>query len=80
MSMAAGWYPDPFSSAAYLRWWDGTAWSSQTRLAQNPPAQTPPPALAPQAPPYQVPYGTPYPGPYAARPTAPFPLATWGLR
>ena len=84
MTMAAGWYPDPFSSAAYLRWWDGTAWSSQTRLAQSPPAQTPlqapPQPVAPQAAPYQGPYGAAYPGPYAARPSAPFPLASWGLR
>lgn len=50
MSMAAGWYPDPFSNAGYLRWWDGTRWTSQTTLPVDPQATaaqvgaTPPPA------------------------------------
>lgn len=82
MTMAPGWYPDPFSSAAYLRWWDGTAWSSQTRLAQGPaPSPAAPAQLgAPRPAPYQGPYAPPYPAPYAQRPAAPFPLAAWGLR
>lgn len=95
MTMAPGWYPDPFSSAAYLRWWDGTAWSSQTRVAQSPPttpaapaAGVPPPQTpnapvgygAPRPAPYQGPYGAPGPAPYAPRAAAPFPLAAWGLR
>ena len=29
-SPTPGWYPDP-SGAAQERWWDGTAWSAQTR-------------------------------------------------
>ncbi len=61
MSMAPGWYPDPFS-AGYLRWWDGKAWSSATQVAQRtdaepvpvqPSAYSPPPYGAP--PPYQPP-------------------------
>lgn len=47
MSMAPGWYPDPFSNAGYLRWWDGTRWGTPTRLPDAPsepaaPAYPPP--------------------------------------
>jgi uncharacterized RDD family membrane protein YckC len=84
MSMAPGWYPDPFSGG-YVRWWDGRAWSSATQVAQRSDA-APVPAPAPPPPPYQ---GTPeQPAPpwagyqaYPPRPDAPaFPLSTWGSR
>ncbi len=40
-SMPAGWYPDPFSSGGYVRWWDGERWGQSTALE---PGQAPPPA------------------------------------
>ena len=43
--MPPGWYPDPFASG-WLRWWDGTAWTSQQA-----PAHAAPPALHPAPPP-----------------------------
>jgi uncharacterized RDD family membrane protein YckC len=59
MSMAPGWYPDPFS-VGYVRYWDGQAWSSQTQVAPRTdeaplpsvPQAAPPgaPATAPPAP------------------------------
>jgi uncharacterized RDD family membrane protein YckC len=39
-SMPAGWYPDPFSSGGYVRWWDGERWGQSTALE---PGQAPPP-------------------------------------
>jgi uncharacterized RDD family membrane protein YckC len=84
MSMAPGWYPDPFS-AGYLRWWDGTAWGSATQVAQRadtPPAPQPP-GPAPAAPGYGTgqAYGAPDPaqGPYQSTPQqgAPPPAPPW---
>lgn len=49
MSMVAGWYPDPFSSAGYLRWWDGAAWTSRTMLP-GVDAPVPAPAATPGRP------------------------------
>ena len=81
MSMAPGWYPDPFS-AGYLRYWDGRAWSSATQVAERtdaPPVPVPPQPAAPQsatptapgsypaAPPYGAPPGY-QPPPYGAPP------------
>ena len=40
-SMPAGWYPDPFSSGGYVRWWDGERWGQSTSVV---PGQAPPPA------------------------------------
>ena len=39
-SMPAGWYPDPFSSGGYVRWWDGERWGQSTTVV---PGQAPPP-------------------------------------
>ena len=75
MSMDAGWYPDPFSSANYLRWWDGTQWTSQTTLPgarQSAPAHYRGPGQQPAG---QAGYGAP---PTAQ--VATFPVATWGAR
>lgn len=47
-SPRAGWYPDP-SGAQGERWWNGAAWSDDTRV--TPPAPGAGPGLAP--PPYQ---------------------------
>jgi len=46
----AGWYPDPDGKPAD-RYWDGTAWSSQTR--PQTPVVAPPPAPAPSSTPRQ---------------------------
>lgn len=42
-SMPAGWYPDPFSSGGYVRWWDGERWGQSTTVV---PGQEPPPPPA----------------------------------
>lgn len=77
MSMAPGWYPDPFS-AGYLRWWDGKAWGSATQVAQRadaPPAPEPPgpSAAQPAAPGVGRVYGAPDPtqAPYQVTPQRP---------
>lgn len=73
--MAPGWYPDPFSGAGFLRWWDGTRWGTQTRLADVPP-ETAPAGLVP-------PSAAPAPGrhsPLAAPTAAAYPVASWGVR
>src|SRR5664279_5730575 len=95
MSMAPGWYPDPFSNG-YVRWWDGERWTPQTALAQ----QQPEPGAVAQPgfgqpgstqPGYGQPgYGQPgyppappwgsYAGPVAGPPVATFPLASYGSR
>ena len=73
--MAPGWYPDPFSGSGFLRWWDGTRWGTQTRLADAPPESAPAgPAPQPAAP---VAGGQP---PFAAPSGAAYPVASWGLR
>ncbi len=96
MSMQPGWYPDPFSSGGYVRWWDGQRWGpSQTAPADAPAADlapgapapaAPAPPIAPPPPQWGDPSGAPpaYGGPaYGAPPgqqVAPFPLASWGQR
>jgi uncharacterized RDD family membrane protein YckC len=91
MSMQPGWYPDPFSSGGYVRWWDGQRWgpsqAATTATADQPATgtATQPPPPAPPAPwgePGGQPpaYGGPAYGAPAAQPVATFPLATWGQR
>lgn len=45
---APGWYTDPAGEADH-RWWDGNAWTTQTRTAAPTPVLTPPPLPAPVA-------------------------------
>ena len=88
MSMQPGWYPDPFSSGGYVRWWDGQRWGQSTAVAADSgtttapgvPVPLPPPMAAPlpQAPAYST---------VAAPPSAPLDttgtpvvLASWGSR
>jgi uncharacterized RDD family membrane protein YckC len=40
MSIVAGWYPDPENPHAQ-RWWDGSAWTEHTQLAESPGAPQP---------------------------------------
>ena len=78
MSMEPGWYPDPFSSGGYVRWWDGQKWGASTSTGTAAPSSYEPgtPELLPPPPPMPAP-----PGARAYRAEqAPFPLATWGAR
>ena len=93
MAMQPGWYPDPFSSGGYVRWWDGERWgASQTAPADAPAADLAPGAPTPPAPappraaaaavgrPVRRAPGVRGPA-YGAPPgqqVAPFPLASWG--
>jgi uncharacterized RDD family membrane protein YckC len=83
MSMAPGWYPDPFSGA-YLRWWDGSGWTPATRVTEAAggaptPSTGPYPPAAPPAPAAQPPWSGYQP--YPQRPPGPtFPLAEYGNR
>ncbi|MFF1545690.1 DUF2510 domain-containing protein [Streptomyces sp. NPDC058291] len=77
-----GWYPDPGQTndgPATERWWDGKAWTDQTRAAGSaaawgPPAQTPADATHPAYPGQPVHTGQPgfpgYPG-YPGQPASP---------
>jgi uncharacterized RDD family membrane protein YckC len=84
MAMTPGWYPDPFSSAGYVRWWDGERWGASVLLPEGTPppvpgepVDLPPPGSAPhpQASKYAPPAGSSagYPPPPAggAPPQAP---------
>ena len=87
MAMTPGWYPDPFSSAGYVRWWDGARWGASVLLPEGTPPPVPgqPVALPPPgstplaapsvqaAPPAPVPPPGGYPPPPAgwAPPPAP---------
>ncbi len=79
MAAEAGWYADPADSA-WVRWWDGAAWSSDARLADSAPEPAPvtgtvpePPVPTPApptpAPPLPVPGPLPTPAPPAPMPT-----------
>ena len=71
MSMPAGWYPDPFSSSGYLRWWDGQRWGPSQVAGERPPG------LAPDEP-------TPMPPPPTSGsvtgPESGIAFASWGSR
>jgi uncharacterized RDD family membrane protein YckC len=71
MSMQPGWYPDPFSSGGYLRWWDGERWGTSTSLAGSAPADAEPGSAA-----------APMPAPPLTDLAggAPFPVAPYGRR
>ncbi|HWI30390.1 MAG TPA: DUF805 domain-containing protein [Microbacterium sp.] len=75
----ADWYPDPHGGS-YLRWWNGIAWTEQTKphsaQAALPAAEHETPALNPTSP--TVPYAT-YPGAPAVSPGAVVPYAPHGV-
>ncbi|MDT0442896.1 DUF2510 domain-containing protein [Streptomyces johnsoniae] len=89
MTTPPGWYPDPGHAGhgqAPERWWDGSAWTAQTRAAQAPLSQPPtlpgnaplggPPPAAPPPFPAQPYQGQSYPPqPY---PGQPVPGSTFG--
>jgi len=82
MAMEPGWYPDPFSSGGYVRWWDGERWGASTSVGTTAPTSSSPGAPVPlPPPPPAMPPPPGYPGAsYAANPVglvAPIPLATW---
>jgi uncharacterized RDD family membrane protein YckC len=79
--MDPGWYPDPFSSGGYVRWWDGERWGPSTLAptATDPSTPLPPPGGPPQAPPSGQPLWPTAAPSYDAK-VAPFPVASWGQR
>ena len=82
MAMEPGWYPDPFSSGGYVRWWDGERWGASTSVGTTAPTSSTPGAAVPlPPPPPAMPPPPGYPGAsYAAGPAglvAPIPLASW---
>jgi len=83
MAMEPGWYPDPFSSGGYVRWWDGERWGASTSVGTTAPTSNAPGTPVPMPPPPPPPAPATYGGPgYApVRPEAPpIPLATWPQR
>jgi uncharacterized RDD family membrane protein YckC len=81
MAMEPGWYPDPFSSGGYVRWWDGERWGASTSVGTTAPTSSAPGAPVPMPPPPPPAAPQVRPGSaYAAAPEAPFPLATWVSR
>jgi uncharacterized RDD family membrane protein YckC len=81
MSMEPGWYPDPFSSGGYIRWWDGERWGASTSVSTTAPV-TDKPGVPLQLPPPPAPGAmpSPQPGGRPAYAVAPIPLATWPQR
>ena len=86
MSMEPGWYPDPFSSGGYVRWWDGERWGASTSVETTAPTSNTPGAPLPLPPPPAAPLppppGFPIPayGEHSDPRRAPIPLATWVSR
>jgi uncharacterized RDD family membrane protein YckC len=87
MAMEPGWYPDPFSSGGYVRWWDGERWGASTSVGTTAPSAGPPGAPVPLPPPPPAmppPPASAYPGTgYAAVPDprlAGIALAPWVSR
>ncbi len=81
MSMEPGWYPDPFSSGGYIRWWDGERWGASTSVSTTAPVTDQPgvPLLLPP-PPAAGAKPAPQPGGRPARGEPPIPLASWPQR
>ena len=72
--MDPGWYPDPFSSGGYVRWWDGERWGPSTAAPTVSDAPVPPmPPPVQSAPGQRRPAGR-------DQKVAPFPIASWGQR
>jgi len=81
MAMEPGWYPDPFSSGGYVRWWDGERWGASTSVGTTAPTSNAPGNPVPMPPPPPAPASYGGAGYAEARPDAPpIPLATWPQR
>ena len=81
MAMEPGWYPDPFSSGGYVRWWDGERWGASTSVGTTAPTSNAPGTPVPMPPPPPAPATYGGPGYAPVRPEAPpIPLATWPQR
>lgn len=91
MAMLPGWYPDPFSSTGYVRWWDGERWGASVLLPEGTPPTVPgqpvalpPPGSAPQPtttpPSYVPPAGTSADFPPPPQGWAPPPPPPYGPR
>jgi uncharacterized RDD family membrane protein YckC len=91
MSMEPGWYPDPFSSGGYIRWWDGERWGASTSVSTTAPVNDqpgvpiqlpPPPSPGTASGSGSTPLGAPaYADPEGrSRSVAPIPLASWPQR
>jgi uncharacterized RDD family membrane protein YckC len=80
--MDPGWYPDPFSSGGYVRWWDGQRWGPSTLAptATDPGTPTPPAGAPSQSPPTSDLPPWPSAPPSRDAKVAPFPVASWGQR
>lgn len=80
----SGWYPDP-STPGSERYWDGAAWTAQTRPSGQAAAPVPPPQPYASPQPYGAaqPYGSAQPygaaQPYVAPPAAYAPYGTAGV-
>ena len=75
---APGWYTDPVAEADH-RWWDGNAWTTQTRTAAPAPVFSPPPLPVPAPAPQPVTVAQPYAAVSSYRPAPRNGAATTGL-
>ncbi len=80
MSMQPGWYPDPFSSGGYVRWWDGQRWGASTTAPSTDPEAVPALPGSPVAMPAMPPAPGVGPVGHGAEAAAGVPLASWGSR